>query len=210
VHVLELHDAQVAEPAHMPQRVHGALLNTASAGGAGKYRFHTNGPQLSYPQVLPVLLAATGGVHHHFGNLAPEQLDVVRGALAQGGIDPTRFVYHGNVASVQRALLDIPNPVYMPSFPVGGALTIVEVMSVGVPVLLNVHAAAPDDDFAASVHRALLPDLHATFMTLDDVAPALAAIGAGYDAYSRASNERFERCHSRASFLAGLRALHVA
>jgi hypothetical protein len=55
-----------------------------------------------------------------------------------------------------------------------------------------------------------MPDLHATFTVLDDVAPALAAIGADYDAYSRASNARFERCHSRASFLAGLGALHAA
>lgn len=210
VHVVELHDVQVAEPARTPLRVPGAPLNTASAGSAGKYAFDATAAALTYPAVLAALLAAGAGTHHHFGKLEDEQLAVIRQLLAGQGIDPGRFVYHGNVPSVQRALLEIANPVYLPSFPVGGGLTIVEVMSAGVPVLLNANVPDTDAyDFTGASHRALMPDLHATFTVLDDIAPALAALGAAYDEHVRASNARFEARHSRASFLAGLARLRL-
>ena len=210
-HVIDLYDAQVAEPARMPLRVPGAPLNTVSAGSAGKYRFDPTPGPLSYPHVVAELVRAGSGAHHHFGNLADEQQAFVRHLLAAQGSDPARFVYHGNVPSVQRALLEIANPVYLPSFPVGGGLTIVEVMSAGVPVLVNAWAPAQDEhDFAAAVQRGLMPDLHASFTGLEGVAPALAAVGADYDACARASHARFEQRHSRASFLAGLGGLRVA
>jgi len=210
VHVLELYDAQVAEPARTPLLAPGAALNSVSAGSAGKYLFEAAASPLSYPHVVATLLAAGAGEHHHFGTLGEEQLGFLRQLLAQGGIDPARLVYHGNVPSVQRALLEIPNPVYLPSFPVGGGLTLIEVMSAGVPVLLNANAPASDAyDFSGAAQRALMPDLHASFTALDDIAPALAALGADYHAFVGASNARFEQRHSRASFLAGLAQLHA-
>lgn len=210
VHLVELYDAQVAEPARTPLRAPGAVLDTVSAGSAGKYLFDGAPSPLSYPHVVAELVRVGGGRHHHFGNLPEERLAFIRALLARQGDDPARFVYHGNVPSVQRALLEIVNPVYLPSFPVGGGLTIVEVMSAGVPVLLNANAPATDaHDFTGAAHRALMPSLHAFFVALADIAPALAAIGADYDAYVGASKLRFEQQHSRASFLDGLKALHT-
>jgi len=208
VHVLDLHDAQVAEPARLPRHVPGRPLNTVSAGSSGKYQFAAAPLPLSYPHVVAALLGAGTGVHHHFGNLAPEQLDLVRGLLAGAGVDPARFVYHGNVASVQRALAAIENAVYVPSFPVGGGLTIVEVMSAGIPVLLNANARPTDAyDFLNASHASLMPERHLTFTGLDEIGPALHAIAADYEGFARASNARFETRHSRASFLAGLERL---
>jgi hypothetical protein len=208
VHVLDLHDAQVAEPARLPHHVPDRPLNTVSAGSSGKYQFAAAPAPLSYPHVVAALLGAGTGVHHHFGNLAPEQLDLVRAVLAGAGVDPARFVYHGNVASVQQAVAAIENAVYMPSFPVGGALTIVEVLSAGIPVLLNANTRPTDAyDFLNASHVSLMPERYLSFTGLDEIAPALQAIAAGYEDFARASKARFETRHSRASFLAGLERL---
>jgi hypothetical protein len=210
VRVLDLHDAQVAEPARMPHYVPGRPLNTVSAGSSGKYDFAGGSAPLSYPHVAAALLQSGAGAHHHFGKLPDQYLDLVRTLLAHTGIDPARFVYHGNVPSVQRALLAIENPVYVPSFPVGGALMIVEVMSAGVPVLLNMNAKPTDAyDFMNASHISMMPERHLTFAALADIAPALRAIDADYEGYARASNAGFELRHSRASFLAGLERLKV-
>jgi hypothetical protein len=210
VRVLDLHDAQVAEPARMPQRVAGRPLNTVSAGSSGKYDFASGFAPLSYPHVVAALLHSGAGAHHHFGNLPDPYLDLVRTLLAKSSIDPARFVYHGNVPSVQRALLAIENPVYVPSFPVGGALMAVEVKSAGVPVLLNTNAKPTDSyDFLTASHVSMMPERHLTFTTLADIAPALRAIDADYEGFSRSSNAGFEQRHSRASFLAGLERLKV-
>lgn len=210
VRVLDLHDAQVAEPARMPQRVAERPLNTVSAGSSGKYDFASGFAPLSYPHVVAALLHSGAGVHHHFGNLPDAYLDLVRTLLAKSDIDPARFVYHGNVPSVQRALLEIENPVYVPSFPVGGALMIVEVMSAGVPVLLNTNARPTDSyDFMNASHVSMMPERHQTFTSLADIAPALYAIAADYEGFAQSSNAGFERRHSRASFVAGLERLKV-
>lgn len=205
VHVIDLHDAQVAEPARLPRHTPGRPLNTVSAGSAGKYLFDAEPSPLSYPHVVAALLAAGDGLHHHFGHLSEDHQAFVRALLARQGIDPARFVSHGNVASIQQAVLAIDNPVYLPSFPVGGGLTIVEVLSAGVPVLLNANARPTEGyDFVNASHASLMPHRHATFGPLDEIVTALGAIAADYEGYARSSNARFESHHSRASFLAGL------
>jgi hypothetical protein len=210
VRVLDLYDAQVAEPARMPQRVAGRPLNTVSAGSSGKYDFAGGVAPLSYPHVVAALLQSGAGTHHHFGQLPEQYLALIHTLLAHAGIDAARFVYHGNVPSVQRALLAIENPVYVPSFPVGGALMIVEVMSAGVPVLLNANAKPSDSyDFMNASHVSMMPERHLTFTALADIAPALRAIDADYAGFSQSSNAGFERRHSRASFQAGLDRLRI-
>lgn len=208
VQVLDLHDAQVAEPARLSHQAAGRPLNTVSAGSVGKYEFATEPSPLSYPHVLVELLGAGDGVHHHFGQLPDQHQAFIHGLLANAGVDPARFVYHGNVASVQGALLAIENPVYVPSFPVGGALTIVEVLSAGVPVLVNANARPSDAyDFVNASHLSLMPERYLAFTAMADIRPALAAIGADYDGFARSSNAGFTRRHSQASFLAGLERL---
>ena len=124
--------------------------------------------------MVTALLAAGSGSHHHFGHVPDAQQALVRALLAQHGIDPARFVCHGNVASVQGAIAAIDNPVYLPSFPVGGGLTIVEVLSAGVPVLFNAHARPTASyDFIAVSHASLMPDRYAAFAALEEIAPAL-------------------------------------
>jgi len=93
---------------------------------------------------------------------------------------------------------------------VGGALMIVEVMSAGVPVLLNTNARPTDSyDFMNASHVSMMPERHQTFTSLADIAPALYAIAADYEGFAQSSNAGFERRHSRASFVAGLERLKV-
>jgi hypothetical protein len=210
VQVLDLHDAQVAEPAQLSVQVAGRPLNTVSAGSVGKYTFGTEPAPLSYPHVVLALLRAGDGMHHHFGQMPEQHQAFIRGLLAQSGVDAARFVYHGNVASVQQALLAIENPVYVPSFPVGGALMIVEVLSAGVPVLINANTTPTDSyDFMNASHLSLMPERYLAFTAMADIAPALQAIGADYNGYAQSSNDGFARRHSQASFLAGLDRLKV-
>lgn len=210
VRLLSLHDTQIAETSRMPMYVPGKPLNTVSAGGAGKYLFAPEYSALSYPHVVPSLLAASGGVHHHYGNLSDDRLAFIRAVLARAAIDPERFVYHGNVKSVSASILQVENPVYVPSFPVGGAMMIVEVMSAGVPVMINTHALATDAyDFTSVAHRSLMPELHQAFGEAAQIGAALEAFASNYAAYSRSSKDCFEKRHSRGAFLSCLASLGV-
>lgn len=208
--LVDLYDTQLPSKAVMPRHAPGQPLNTVSAGGASKFQFAPEFSMLSLPHVIAGLLQAGEGVHHHFGHLGDEHQAYVRAVLQEAGVDPARFVCHGNVPSIQQALLAIDNPVFMPSFPVGGYLMIVEVMSAGVPVLLNTNARPLESyDFLNAAHESLMPPGHRTFTAAADIAPALQAIAAGYEAHARASNVRFEERHSQASFLAGLHQLRL-
>jgi hypothetical protein len=208
--LVDLYDTQLPKHAVMPRHAAGRPLNTVSAGGASKFQFNAEFSPLSLPHVVAGLLQAGEGVHHHFGHLGEQHQAWVRAVLAQSGIDPARFVCHGNVPSIQQALLAIENPVFMPSFPVGGYLMIVEVMSAGVPVLLNTNARPLDShDFLNAAHTSLMPPGYRTFTALADIAPALQAIAADYEGHARASNARFEERHSQTSFLAGLEQLRL-
>lgn len=210
VQVLDLHDAQVAEPARLARLVAGRPLNTVSAGSAGKYTFAPEPSPLSYPHVVAALLGANDGVHHHFGTLPEQHQAVIAAMLTHVGIHPGRFVYHGNVPSVQQALGAIENPVYVPSFPVGGALVLVEVLSAGVPVLLNANVVpSATYDFLNASHVSMMPEHYLTFGAVTDIAPALQALGAGYARYAESSNAGFTQRHAQASFLAGLERLKV-
>lgn len=209
VRMLALFDAAIPDVRALPAWMPGRPVSTVSAGGASKYSFLPAFSVMSYPHVLPLLMAASGGAHHHIGSLPDGHLAAIRAQLMAAGIDPARFVYHGNVPSVAAVMRSIENPVYLPSFPVGGAMMIVEVMSVGVPVLLNANPSFTDAyDFTSAAHRSLMPALHAEFTDVAQIAPALAALAENYAAYAASSRERFEHCHSAASFDANLHRLY--
>lgn len=205
--LLNLFDSLIAEDRPLPAYQPAAPLSTVSGGGAAKYRFAPGADLLAYPYTVACLLAAGGGLHHHLGQLDPSQLALVQQTVQACGLDPARFIYHGNVASVAAALQQIPNAVYVPSFPVGGGLMIVEVMSAGVPVLLNDNAATADYDFTAAAHRSLMPDGYLSWTDPAQLPERMAQLRAAYAEYSAASRRSFDARHSRARFDADLAAL---
>jgi glycosyltransferase involved in cell wall biosynthesis len=94
---------------------------------------------VSYLELVPKLLRATGGRHVHIGQLTPWALFKIRRGLKRYGIQPDRFIYTSWVPSVWKALHDYRVDLYVASFPYGGGLTLIEAMGAGIPVALHRH-----------------------------------------------------------------------
>jgi hypothetical protein len=94
---------------------------------------------VSYLDLVPKLLRATGGKHIHIGRLTPWALFKIRRGLRRYGIQPDRFVYTPWVPSVWKALHGYRVDLYVASFPYGGGLTLIEAMGAGIPVALHRH-----------------------------------------------------------------------
>jgi hypothetical protein len=94
---------------------------------------------VSYLDVVPQLIKATGGRHIHIGRLTPWALFNIRRGMKRLGIQPERFIYTPWVPSVWKTLHDFRVDLYISSFPHGGGLTLIEAMGAGVPVVLHRH-----------------------------------------------------------------------
>lgn len=94
---------------------------------------------ISYAEIIPELLAVTGGKHIHIGRLTPWVLYKIRRGLKSNGTDLNRFIYISWVPSVWKALHEYRVDLYLASFPYGGGLTLIEAMGAGVPVVLHRH-----------------------------------------------------------------------
>jgi len=94
---------------------------------------------VSYLELMPKLLKATGGRHIHIGRLTPWALFKIRHGMKRYGIQPDRFIYTPWVPSVWKALHEFRVDLYVASFPYGGGLTLIEAMGAGIPVALHRH-----------------------------------------------------------------------
>jgi len=94
---------------------------------------------VSYLEVVPKLLKATGGRHIHIGRLTPWALIKIRQGLKRCGIQSDQFIYIPWVPSVWKTLHDYRVDLYVASFPYGGGLTLIEAMGAGIPVALHRH-----------------------------------------------------------------------
>lgn len=94
---------------------------------------------VSYLDLVPKLLKATGGKHVHIGRLTPWAYLKIRRGLKYNGIKLDRFIYTPWVPSIWKALHDYRVDIYIASFPYGGGLTLIEAMGAGVPVALHNH-----------------------------------------------------------------------
>ena len=111
-------------------------LTTCTAGRSNKIEIPYF---VSYLELIPKLLAATGGKHIHIGRLTPWALYKLRRGLKKYNVQPDRFVYIEWVPSVWKSLHDYRVDLYIASFPYGGGLTLVEAMGAGIPVALHRH-----------------------------------------------------------------------
>lgn len=94
---------------------------------------------VSYVEVIPSLLQATGGRHVHIGRLSPWALWKLRQNMKRRGLSGKQLLYLPWVPSVWQALQTHGVDLYVASFPYGGALTLIEAMGAGVPVALHRH-----------------------------------------------------------------------
>jgi hypothetical protein len=107
-------------------------LRTCSSGSRAKFE---QAYRFGYTEVVPKILAATGGSHVHIGALSDEILSQLHENLDLLGIDRSRLIHVSWVPSLWQALQEYGVDVYLSSFPVGGGRAAVEAMGSGTPVI---------------------------------------------------------------------------
>lgn len=109
-------------------------LTSCSAGSQNKFE----SPYLfSYADVIPQLLATTGGQHLHLGPLTGGYLARIREGLAKLDVSADKFIHIPSVKSVWAKLLEFQVGLYISSWPLGGGLACIEAMGAGTPVVFH-------------------------------------------------------------------------
>lgn len=114
----------------------GGSLTTATAARSNKVEIPY---YVSYIELIPEIIGITGGKHIHIGKLTPWALSRVYKKMRRMGIKKERFVYIEWSPSVWNSLHENMVDVYLASFPYGAALTLVEAMGAGIPVVMHQH-----------------------------------------------------------------------
>lgn len=90
-----------------------------------------------YQELIAERLLLRGGCHIHIGNIPEDDLINLRRVLRKKGVDQNRFVHIPWVDSLWAALLEYHVDLFINSFPIGGARTLIEVMGAGIPILMH-------------------------------------------------------------------------
>lgn len=94
---------------------------------------------VSYLDLIPEVLATTKGRHLHIGKLSPWGLRRLRANLSRRGVPSDRLIYMEWTPSVWKSLEAHNVDIYLASFPYGAALTLIEAMGAGLPVIMHQH-----------------------------------------------------------------------
>lgn len=94
---------------------------------------------ISYLDLIPKVLKATGGRHIHIGKLTPLGLRRLRSQMSKLGVAADRLVYLEWTPSVWKFLQENYIDLYLAPFPYGAGLTLIEVQGAGVPVVMHSH-----------------------------------------------------------------------
>lgn len=114
----------------------GGNLVTATAARSNKVEIPY---YVSYLDIIPRVLVATGGRHVHIGKLTPWALFRIYRQMRKMGLQKNRFVYIEWTSSVWKSLQNNKVDAYIASFPYGAGLTLIEAMGAGVPVIMHEH-----------------------------------------------------------------------
>jgi hypothetical protein len=116
-------------------------LKTCTSGGFEKFESPHLREQIpysiSYSDVVPRILASTGGAHMHIGQLSENMLNDIRSKMEKSGIAQEKFQQIPYVPEFSQALVDLNVDLYVASFPLGGGKAAIEAMSAGLPILAH-------------------------------------------------------------------------
>lgn len=119
----------------------GERVKTCASGGfekfTNKHYIESRDYLYQYPEMVGVILQATGGPHLHVGPLPDEMLQEIKQQLELLKLPPDRFVHIPNVPSIWELLVKESVDVYLGSIPYGGGRATVEAMGAGVPLLIH-------------------------------------------------------------------------
>ena len=76
------------------------------------------------------------GVHFHIGNIPEWDKAIILDKLREQNIDTNRFVHIAWVPCLWKTLVEKDIDLFIGSFPISGARTLIEVMGAGVPILM--------------------------------------------------------------------------
>lgn len=114
---------------------------TATSGGLAKFDTSYLKEQIpyrhNYISVLPSIMKASGGEHHHIGPLRRHVLAAIEEQLKRHNIAIERFIHTPWVEDVASELIQRNVDLYVGSFPLGGGRATVEAMGAGIPLLLH-------------------------------------------------------------------------
>ena len=113
---------------------HSTALRTCSSGSSNKFELDY---KYKYVDLVPRLLACTGGTHVHIGPLSDTALGQLYAGLDAVMVPRDRFVHVPWVQSVWRALQQQRVDVYLASFPLGGGRVAIEAMGAGIPMIVH-------------------------------------------------------------------------
>lgn len=114
----------------------GGCLTTATAARSNKVEIPY---YVSYLDVIPQVLKATGGRHLHIGKLTKWGLRRIHSQMRKLQIPASRFVYIEWSPSVSKSMQEYGVDLYISPFPYGAGLTLVEVMGAGIPAVIHQH-----------------------------------------------------------------------
>jgi glycosyltransferase involved in cell wall biosynthesis len=111
------------------------VLTTCSCGRMSK--FESGSYALRYERAVAGILKASRGYHVHIGDLSDAFLQKIHEELDAENVSHDRFIHIPWVASLSQALIENGVDVYVSSFPLGGGKSLIEAMSVGMPVVTH-------------------------------------------------------------------------
>ncbi len=91
----------------------------------------------SYIQEIPNIIATTGGVHIHIGDLSPDTLNIIKKGLREFKINSEKFIHVPWVKSLGMAMHEYTVDIYIDTFPLGGGKSVIEVMASGTPIIVH-------------------------------------------------------------------------
>jgi len=100
-------------------------------------KFESESYALRYERAVACILKASRGYHVHIGDLSDAFLQKIHEELDAENVSHDQFIHIPWVASLSQALIENAVDVYVSSFPLGGGKSLIEAMSVGVPVVTH-------------------------------------------------------------------------
>ncbi|CAG9213020.1 conserved hypothetical protein [Paraburkholderia sabiae] len=182
---------------------HGSALRTCSSGSSNKFELDY---KYRYADIVPQLIARTGGTHVHIGPASEGLLQRIHDGLDDLAIPQARFIHIPWVSSVWRALEHHQIDVYLTSFPLGGGRAAIEAMGAGIPIVGH-------DSFLSSFYGGqdmLYPEAY-LWKTPDQLLDYLGNVDfQQLERESRLARMHYERYHTRDSLITAIDAGNMA
>lgn len=169
-------------------------ISFISAGAFHKYEFSDSQFYLNYPKIIALLLTNQNTKFYHAGDMPGRYLDLIFQYLSINNINHENFLYVGNISSLTNFFRDMPNKIFIPSFPRGGGLTLIEFLSLSTPIL-PFHDAEINT-ISSHCFRRFYEDSFSSWKDENELIDAANKIIKSYELHSKIAGNLFNTQHS--------------